>query len=510
MKTIKFIICVIIITLLAKLSFANSAKQNEAQNLIRAALEALGGEAKLRELKSIQFEGIGHNFWVEQSERPEGPWIVGYIQTSETRDLVNNRVRIINQTRHFQSPNWSPELATIVTTDASAFERTGSYFPNSKIQAQGTLKNLALAPEKVLFNALEAKDLRIEKEIELQNVRQKVVKFTWNQIPVTLYLNTHTNLPTAVETLEYSLYEHFNSIWGDFTTRTYYSLWNLETGGLRYPHQWDTEKFGKNVSSFTVTKLQLNVPVKEEQFNIPDDIKQKFTAQPLNKIADLPLGSASNPAKEIAPDVVKIAGRWDVAFVKQNDGIVIIEAPIGSGYSVKVLEEAKRRFPDSKVKAVITTSDAFPHLGGVREYAAQGIPIYALDVNRPILERVLAAPHTFQPDTLQKKPRKANFKIISGKTLLGDGANRLEIYPIRSESGERMMMVYFPEHKLLYASDLVQKQRNGTFFMPQYLTEIIQATTREKLQVNNVFAFHTEMIPWSEVTTAVEKAVAEK
>jgi hypothetical protein len=197
-----------------------------------------------------------------------------------------------------------------------------------------------------------------------------------------------------------------------------------------------------------------------------------------------------------------------VTLVRQSDGVVIIEAPISSGYSAKVLAEVERRFPGVPVKAVVTTSDAWPHLGGVREYAARGIPVYALDVNRPILERLLAAPRRFHPDALERAPRKATFRIVSKKTLLGEGANRLELYPIRTETGERMMMVYFPEHRLLYGSDLVQKMRDGSFFMPQYLSELMSAVGRERLTVDKVFAMHMTPVAWTEVTAAVAKASA--
>lgn len=509
MKT-KITIFAIFSAFFIQLNAARSYAQTEAQNLVRVAMEAMGGETKLRELKSLRIEGIGNFFWIEQSERPEGPWLVSYTQSTEIRDLVKNRLFSTAQDRHLQIPEWREMPNTIIADNVAAFEFKGVFFPNSPHQVFAGNQKLALSPEKILFNALEAKDLRLEKDVKMQSVRQRVIKFTWNKVPVTIYLNADTNLPTAVETLDFSPYEHFYSVWGDFSTMTYYTSWFLEKGGIRYPRQWEVEKIGMKTSSFTITKLQLNAPIDESRFNIPDDIKQKFAAQPLVKIDDLPLGLPDKPAKEIAPNVIKLPGKWDIAFVKQNDGIVIIEAPIGSGYSAKVLEEAKRRFPDSKVKAVITTSDAFPHLGGIREYAAQGVPIYALDINRPISERILNAPHTFLPDNLQKKPRKAIFKIVAGKTLLGDGANRLEIYPIRSEAGERMLMVYFPEHKLLYASDLIQKQRNGGFFMPEYLLEVLQAVTREKLQVNNVFALHSEMLPWSEITAAIEKQTAGK
>lgn len=481
--------------------------KQKAQDSIRAAFEAMGGEAKIRALKSIQFEGIGHIFAVEQSERPQGPWIVYYLQTSELRDLANQRTRATMQLKHSQSQQWNGSTQIFIK-DVSVFERNGKFFPGSFMHVEAETRKLALAPEQVFFKALEAEDLRLDKDVQMQNVSQKVLKFSWNKIPVTIYLNAGTNLPTAVETLNSSPYDYFWGVWGDYSERTFYTYWTLEEGGIRYPHQWDAERNNTPYSSFTVTKLQLNAPVEEKDFSISDDIRQKFAAQPkTEKINEIPLGVPNRPAREIAPDVIKLPGRWDVAFVKQTDGVVIIEAPISSGYSAKVLEEAKRRFPDTKVKAVITTSDAFPHLGGVREYVAQGIPIYGLDLNRPILQRLIAAPYTFEPDMLQKKPRKANFKFVFGKTILGEGSNRLELYPIRTETGERMMMVYFPEHKLLYASDLVQKSLNGSFFMPQYLSEVMEATKREKIVVANVFAIHTDLTAWDELTNAVEKQI---
>lgn len=67
-----------------------------------------------------------------------------------------------------------------------------------------------------------------------------------------------------------------------------------------------------------------------------------------------------------------------MTLVQQDDGIVIVEAPISSGYSAKVIAEVHRRFPGKAIKAVITTSDSWPRLAGIREYVAQRIPIHAL------------------------------------------------------------------------------------------------------------------------------------
>jgi len=72
-----------------------------------------------------------------------------------------------------------------------------------------------------------------------------------------------------------------------------------------------------------------------------------------------------------------------------------------------------------------------------------------------------------------------------------------------------MLMVYFPEHKLLYGGDLIQGARpDGTFILPQYLAELADAANREKLTVETVYAMHTDPLPWSRLTDFVEKAKA--
>lgn len=503
MRTSKAILLLFILCLFTAQAFSQSTAK--AQELVRAGIEAMGGEAKLSALKSLKFEGIGHNYWVEQSERPEGPFLVGYSQGTELRDLAKNRIRTLTQMRHAQAPQWTPGFNTIVADGVAAMERDGKYFPGMVNTVDTEMQKLAFGSERILLSALAASDLRVGKDEVLQSVSHHSVKFTLNKTPVTVYLNSTTKLPTAVETVFVSPYDLW-AVWGDNIERVYYSFWTLEQGGIRYPRQRDVMRNGYTASTYTILKIEVNAPVAEESFSIPDDIKQKFAAQPKpKKITEATFGRADRPANEIAPGIVKVSGSWDICYIKQPDGIVIIEAPLTSGYSVMAIDEVKKRFPGEKIKGVISTSDAFPHLGGVREYAAQNIPIYALDVNRPILERILAAPHTIEPDALQKDPRKAVMKYISGKIVLGEGPNRLELYPIRSESGERMIMIYFPQHQMLYASDLIQKNRDGSYFMPQYLSEVVDAAVREKLTVKNVFAMHAEITPWSDIVNAVEK-----
>ena len=130
------------------------------------------------------------------------------------------------------------------------------------------------------------------------------------------------------------------------------------------------------------------------------------------------------------------------------------------------------------------------HVAGIREVVADGTPIYATDLNQPVLTRLVDAPFTQHPDTLAKASKPAKFHWVSQKTTIGAGPNRIEIYPIRNASGARMLMLYLPEFHLLYSSDLVQPLGDGSFFWPEYLRELSDAVQREHLSVDRFFGMH--------------------
>lgn len=494
--------------LTSRSTFAYASTDDRAVALVRSAIEKMGGEGNLRSLQGVQIERIGHTYSVEQSERPEGPWLVNYDQVTELRDYANQRLRRTTQTRSFQAPQWRPGIILKVADGVAALQLGERSGPASATDLAEAEESLALSAERVLLTALDTKDLRAERDTSLQGSTQHVVAFSWRDGLARLYLNGQTGMPTAIE-IERSYPGSFIwGPWGDIKSRIYLSLWTLEAGGLRYPRQWDTERNGIPYQSFTVTSLTLNPQFDSNSFSIPADVKKAYETTARRTIEDTPLGQPNKRTVEIAPGVFQIPGPWNVTLVRQSDGVVVIEAPISSGYSDKVLADVKKRFPGLPIKAVVSTSDAWPHVGGLREYVARDIPVYALDLNRSILERLLSSSRRSHPDALERQRKKPRFRIVVNKTIIGSGPNRIELYPIRIESGERMMMVYFPEHKLLYGSDLVQGRPDGSFFMPEYLSELVEATSRETLTINSVFAMHTGVRPWNEIEAAVTKAKA--
>lgn len=487
------------------------AQAGGAQARVRAAIDAMGGEARLRALHAVRIRGIGHRNMLEQSERPEGPWLVSYQQVDELRDHAAGRVAQHLESRDYNSAEWSG-YTRLLSGGAVAYARGGRMGPGRTADARELADRLDLAPERVLLTALAAPDLAASRDTTLQGVAQHAVRFTYRGARVRLFLSAQSAIPTAVETTQGRPEDGYFAVWGDVTRRTYLSMWTLEPGGLRYPHQWDVEWRGLPAESFTVLALDLAPAVADDSFAITPEVRQAYaraaSAGPrAAALGEIP-GRPKRDPVEVAPGVVVLPGMWYTTLVRQEDGIVVIEAPISSEYSAQVLAEAARRFPGVPVKAVVSTSDAWPHVGGVREYVARGIPVYTLDLDRPLLERLAAAPFTLAPDRLARVPRRPQIRVVSRKTVIGTGANRIELYPARGEEAERMMLAYLPGRRVLYASDLLQRMPDGTFFFAEYPYELAETVRRERLDVQTVSAMHMSPIPWAEVLASVQNSTA--
>jgi len=245
-------------------------------------------------------------------------------------------------------------------------------------------------------------------------------------------------------------------------------------------------------------------------FNVPIDEKSFVMDPAAAKLSESSSGWGfafrADQDKVLAPGIDLFLGAWNSTIIKQPDGIVILEAPISGSYTQGVIAEAKKRYPGMAVKAVVSTSDSWPHTGGVRFAVSQGTPVYILDLNRPLLDRMTSAPHTIDPDALSQHPERPRWRIVAQKVELGNGDNRMELYPLRGASTERQYMVYFPQRRVLYASDTLALNDDGSLYDPQLMHEVAQAVEREKLKVDTVFAMHQGPMPWSAVLALLQKS----
>src|SRR5215813_4150089 len=95
----RFVLLFFLLTSYASCLPAAPPDNAKARSFVESSLRAMGGEAALRSIATVSFKGIGHRYMLEQSERPEGPWLLDYFQISEIHDLRNARLRQVIESR---------------------------------------------------------------------------------------------------------------------------------------------------------------------------------------------------------------------------------------------------------------------------------------------------------------------------------------------------------------------------------------------------------------------------
>ena len=471
-----------------------------ASQCVARALDAMGGRQKLAGISSVALDVVGHTVLAEQSYR-QSPFITSYQRDKLVLDFANGRLR---DDSHSVWPEADPHQADsdqslIVTSAGGGYHDPKGDSPCGLASIDDARQALALGPLRVLMSAADAKDLHYDGTQMLRSTPHVAIAFTWNGVPVRVLLNAHNHLPDAIETTQQ--FRDFWYFWGDTQQRVYWDNWKFASG-VEYPSNEVVERNGLLWKSSEAIDVQFNPPIDAEHFALDPKVAQQ-SAQGKGWARSF----KSDKQAQLADGVSLYPGSWNTTIVRQDDGVVILETPISGAYTQGLFEEARKLYPTLPIKAVLSTSDSWPHTGGIRYDVAQGIPIYILDLNRALLDRIVAAPHAIDPDALQLTRKSPDWRIVSDKTQIGAGANRMQLIPLRGASTERQYMVYFPEHHLLYASDtLVIDPDQHTLYDPELMHEVQQAVEREHLVVDTVYAMHQEPVAWKDVVGLLRKA----
>jgi len=475
---------------------------------VALAIEAMGGSARLETAKSMSFETASHTLLVEQSYRQD-PFIASYERSKVKVDLAGNRIRVESQLTWPESdPGQSESNSTLVGNPEGCVHRRPATAPDKPAaDSPCPLSDLdwvrdvfSIGPMRLLTTAQQASDLHAAPAEILRSTSHPVLAFSLQGTQVRILVNPFNHLPDAIETVR-QFHDHWYQ-WGDVRQRIYLDNW-VTVQGIRYPTNLVEERNGVIWKSTQLLNLRFDVPLESGLFEMDAKIA---AAGAQSKGWERPFQTKGGT--ELAPGVTFFPGAWNATLVKQDDGAVLLEAPISGTYMAGVLAEAGKQYPNVPHKGVLSTSDSWPHVGGVRQAVASKHAVYILDLNQPLLDRLVAAKHELHPDQLAQAPQRPLWKIVSGKTTIGTGDNRMELYPLRGACTERQYMVYFPAHQLLYASDTLAMNDDGSLYDPELMREVMEAVQREGLQVKTVFAMHQAPMPWSDVVALVQKAMS--
>ena len=489
-------LALISLVILSSLPSANQAQTGDARQILHESADAIGGLDRLRALRSVRVEETGGEYMVSTITRADAPPKL-IVQTMTTlRSATDTAMR---RTMSQAIPMRSGRFAstTVANHGAVATVRGSSLIPAALFDGMVATEELRLSPEAVLLTALDAADVRLARDTVFGGVRHRVVAFTLEGAPVRIFVDASSHFPTRVELIRAYPTNVFWAMWGELRFVTTWSAWSAEPLGVWYPRQRTLTLNGAPFREYVVTALELDVAVSPDSIAIPDSVRASFNARGAAERAG-PSQPKLTPV-EIADGVVLYQGGYQAAAVRQDDGVVIIEGPESNAKSRAVLADIGTRWPSARVKAVVSTSPMWMHIGGLREYAARGIPIYALDVSVPVVRALLGSPHTQAVDSLARVRRAPTVRAVSTTTTIGGGANRIELRPARGQHGSSMLLAWFPASRLLYASDVVIPDAFEPVFTRAYAEELRRIVRREGLDVDRVFAEHLPAAPWGAV-----------
>ena len=469
-----------------------------ARQIVENSIAAMGGRENLLALHRLTLDLRVVSKRIDDSERAEGPYWINVLDGREWRDEDGGRYRAEFTDA---SAQWTVSTARVddgrILADGTLWQ--GKWQWGAKLSLGD---RAAFSPERLLLTAATASDLKVLPEAKLWRTPQSVVGFTWHGMPVRLFIDQNLHLPSRLEVVRGNPLERVDTMLGDATYATDFSFYRPE-GRILYPRQWTTSRDGHELTTTIVTRFEANAGA-DADFSIPVGAATDPTTLAM-PFADrpIPVPQGNDPLVADKPGVWMIAGSWNVLVVQQSDGLVVIECPQSGGYSQKIMALLAARFPGVPVKALITTTDSLWHIAGVRPYVAAGVPIYALGLNLPSLRALIDNPRRLDPDDLSAHPHAALLRPVSGRTVIGDGVNRIVLYPIAGRADERMLMAYFPALNLLYGSsnDVSAELRRPTF----NAFEIVARVRALNLSVADYVAMHTSLMPWTEFETIVSE-----
>lgn len=255
------------------------------------------------------------------------------------------------------------------------------------------------------------------------------------------------------------------------------------------------------INDFRYADVTFNTDLRPEIFKVPEGFRAVTfpTPAPVTKHAEKIYTTS--------------AAGYNVLFVDFNDYIFVMEAPASDRVSLQAIEQIKKTIPGKPIKYVAITHHHDDHAGGIRTYMAEGATLIVAPGEQAFFKKVSEVRYKADPDSLTRNPRAPVFEPLqNGKRVLTDGTTTVEIYDIgKGPHAEEMLVAYFPDHKLIYQGDLLNRPSNGDYPIANDTSvHFLNWIDTRKLAVEATIPVHGPLTTIAEFRKAVAEMKKEK
>jgi glyoxylase-like metal-dependent hydrolase (beta-lactamase superfamily II) len=437
----------------------------DARAVIEGASKAMGVET----LKTLQYSATGLDFVLGQAPNPTSPW-PKFVNKSYTRainfDMPASRVDRVRVQGENPPRGGGQQPVVGEQTQTQTIIVTGDTPWAQQLE-------IWMMPHGFL-RAAAAKNATVDVKT-IGGKKYNVVSFMGdNKARVNGYINDR-NLVERVETMI------DNAFLGDMPFEAIYSDYK-DAGGVQFPMHIVQKQGGYPIFDLNVTDVKVNAPV---SIQAPQGRGGAAAAAPANPPAQ---------SEKLGDGVYLITGGYAVIAVEFKDHIALIECGQSEPRALAVIAETRRLIPNKPIKYLINTHSHIDHSSGLRPFVAEGTTILTHQVNKAYLERVLAMPHTLNPDKAQEAKRRPIVEAVGEKKVLTDGTHTIELYHLQNfQHHDGMLVAFLPREKVLLEADGYNPQA-ATATPPSppspYTVSLLDNIERLKLDVQRIVPVH--------------------
>jgi glyoxylase-like metal-dependent hydrolase (beta-lactamase superfamily II) len=474
----------------------------------------MGGLTALRALKNQVVESEGKQFDSSSTPLPLGPTRqTATFRYTLTRDLTQPRLRLQWEA---QSSASNQTIRFVETIDGSIgmLQEGGDGGKQVRLHPGRLVTRLREEqrnPARLILVALNQKSLQRRGDAELDGKRYAVLSFSESGDEFRIYVDAETRLPAQTEILEDDPLE------GDSSYMLRYGDWR-KVDGVMLPFSLRYELNGRALQEEQIKSIRNNAALASNIFAIPEPVRSEKTdvkAIASQWIMRRVAGNVSYQDMgrapviqwvELAPGVHKIqGGSHATILVEMRDYLVAIEGPLYEARTAPVIKSIKERFPGKPIRYVIPTHHHLDHAGGIRAFMAEGVTVVVPFNAQGFYAKVARAPRTRNPDSLERNKRAVVIEAFGGgHRLLSDGARQVEVHPLPTSHAADLVVIYFPQEKLLIEADHISP-RNGQVRPSPRVKEFIQALDKLNLDVATIVGIHGDQASLEAARAAAKK-----
>ena len=276
-----------------------------------------------------------------------------------------------------------------------------------------------------------------------------------------------TNLPARVRTPDWDATE------GDSVFDAEFSDWR-DVAGVKMPMRTYYTLNGMAIADMTYREVVANPGISGSLFDIPPD-QLANAAKPVDpKIVPFHWairrgysafyfdsdtmygdeGSAPTIA-DVAAGVSETQG-WshNTVFIDMGPYLIAMEAPNDDGQSVASLKLAHEKYPGKPIRYLVISHHHVDHLGGMRQFIAEGATVVIGKPDGDYIRKALARPQTLNWNAPPAEKYKPEVVEVDGKWTVKEGNREVSFYAMENPHADDMLIGYISDIKLGLITDI--------------------------------------------------------